>query len=72
MRIHEGDFAYDLEPTRDPYTQLQSNWKYRVFRLRPEPELVLLKGEADTRAAAEKKAKAALSRFMAEETNLAA
>lgn len=72
MRIHEGDYAYDIEPVRDPLTQLQSGWKYRIFQLRPEPEQVLLKGHAESRAAAEKKAKAALSRIMLSSEEIAA
>lgn len=63
MRIHEGDFAYDIEQPRDPLTQLPLSWKYRLFRVRPKEE-VLASGEAETRAEAEKKAKAALRRMV--------
>lgn len=31
MRFHEGDFAYDIEPRRDPLTQLLSCWRFTVF-----------------------------------------
>lgn len=61
MRIHEGDFAYDLEQPVDPLTQLRSKWKFTVFRIRPA-EAKLASGEADTRDSAEKKAKAALAK----------
>lgn len=61
MRIHEGDFAYDLEQPIDPLTQLRSKWKFTLFRIRPSEEK-LASGEADTRDVAEKKARAALSK----------
>ena len=61
MRIHEGDFAYDLEQPLDPLTQLRTKWKFTVYRIRPA-EQKLTSGEADTREAAEKKARAELAR----------
>ena len=47
MRIHEGEFAYDLERPRDPLTQLALNWRFTVYRLRPA-EMVVFRGEATT------------------------
>lgn len=61
MRFHEGDFAYDVEPQRDPSTQLLSSWRFTVFRLRPA-ESVLTRGEAKTREEAEAQAQKALAR----------
>lgn len=61
MRIHEGDFAYDLEQPVDPLTQLRSKWKFTLYKVRPA-EHKLASGEADTREAAEKKARAALAK----------
>lgn len=60
MRIHESDFAYDLEQPRDPLTQLALKWRYRIFRVRPAEELVS-SGEAETREEAEKKARAVIA-----------
>jgi len=71
MRIHEGNFAYDLEQLRDPSTQLPGQWKYTIYRLRPVDERVA-SGEAATREQAEKKAKAALTRIAGEEGSRAA
>lgn len=71
MRIHEGNFAYDLEQPRDPQTQLALNWRFTVYQLRPS-EQVLAKGEADTRAEAEKKAKSTISRLVSKERKVAA
>jgi hypothetical protein len=62
MRIHEGDFAYDLEQPVDPLTQLRSKWRFTVYKVRPT-ELKLATGEADTREAAEKKARTALEKI---------
>jgi hypothetical protein len=62
MRIHEGDFAYDLEQPIDPLTQLRSKWRFTVYKVRPA-EHKLASGEADTREAAEKKARAALAKI---------
>ena len=56
MRIHEGEFAYDLERPRDPLTQLALNWRFTVYRLRPA-EMVVFRGEATTQPEAEKKAR---------------
>lgn len=61
MRIHEGDFAYDLEQPVDPLTQLRSKWKFTVYKIRPA-EQKLASGEADTREAAEKKARTELAK----------
>lgn len=72
MRIHyEGDFAYDLEQPRDPQTQLALNWKFSVYRLRPVEEIVA-KGEAPTRAEAERKAKGAIKGLLNKERHVAA
>jgi len=71
MRIHEGNFAYDLEQVRDPLTQLLQQWKYTIYRLRPVDESIA-SGEAETREAAEKKAKAALARIAGEDKSRAA
>jgi hypothetical protein len=62
MRIHEGDFAYDLEQPVDPLTQLRSKWRFTVYKIRPA-EHKLASGEADTREAAEIKARAALAKI---------
>jgi hypothetical protein len=40
MRVHEGNFAYDIEPTYEPHTLVAAGWCYRVFALRPERELI--------------------------------
>jgi hypothetical protein len=64
MRIHEGDFAYDLEQPIDPLTQLRSRWKFTLYKVRPA-EHKLASGEAETREAAEKKARAALAKIAA-------
>ena len=72
MRIHhEADFAYDLEQPRDPQTQLVLDWRFTVYRLRPVEEVVA-RGEAPTRAGAEKKAKTVISRLLASERKIAA
>lgn len=72
MRIHhEADFAYDLEQPRDPQTQLALNWRFTVYRLRPV-EVVVERGEAPTRAGAERKAKSTISRLLAKERRVAA
>ena len=71
MRIHEGDFAYDIEQQRDPATQLLRHWKYTVFRVRPV-EIVISKGEAPTREEAETKAQEDIARFNREHPGKAA
>lgn len=71
MRIHEGNFAYDLEQLRDPSTQLPRQWKYTIYRLRPVDERVA-SGDAATKEEAEKKARIALTRIAREEGSQAA
>jgi hypothetical protein len=72
MRIHhDANFAYDLEQPRDPQTQLALNWRFTVYRLRPVEEIVV-RGEAETRAEAEKKAKSTISRLLSRERRIAA
>ena len=72
MRIHhEADFAYDLEQPRDPQTQLALNWRFTVYRLRPI-EQVVERGEAPTRATAERKAKTIIGRLVSQERRVAA
>ena len=71
MRIHEGNLAYDVEQFRDPRTQLLLHWRYKVYRLRPIEE-VLASGEAESRDAAVKKARAALTKLESREKSRAA
>jgi hypothetical protein len=71
MRIHEGNFAYDLELPRDPQTQLALNWRYTVYQLRPFEEIVS-RGEAGTRGEAEKRARSAISRLANKKGSIAA
>ena len=71
MRIHEGDLAYDIGQTRDPLTQLPLHWRYTVYRMQPV-EQVITTGEAETREAAEKKARKLVSKLKAEERRIAA
>jgi hypothetical protein len=70
MRIHEGDLAYDLEQPIDPLTQLRSNWRFTLYRVKPAEEK-LGSGEAPTKAEAEKKAKSALAKIAAKSTRVA-
>lgn len=71
MRIHEGNFAYDLEQPRDPQTQLALNWRFTVFQLRPT-EHVIARGEGGTREEAEKKARSTITRLASKERKIAA
>lgn len=71
MRIHDkADYAYDLEQSVDPLTQLRKGWNFHIFRVRPTEQL-LDKGEAQTREEAEKLAKRAISRLMQRERQAA-
>ncbi len=64
MRIHDkGDYAYDLEQSTDPATQLRTGWNFYIFRLRPI-EQVVDRGEAKSREEAEKLAKRVITRMV--------
>lgn len=61
MRIYDkGDYAYELEQSIDPMTQLRQGWTFRVYRVRPV-EQVVEKGEAASKDEAEKQAKRAIT-----------
>ena len=68
MRIHEGNFAYDIEQPRDPLTQLPLNWRFTVYQLRPVEEVVR-RGEADSFEQAEKQARKVISKLAADPTD---
>ncbi|HSY11630.1 MAG TPA: hypothetical protein VK976_05520 [Verrucomicrobiae bacterium] len=71
MRIHDkGDYAYDLEQSVDPMTQLRTGWNFRIFRVRPTEQMVE-KGEAPSRDEAEKQAKRVISRVLQKEKRAA-
>lgn len=71
MRIHDkGDYAYDLEQSVDPSTQLKTGWNFHIFRLRPV-EQVIEGGQANTREDAEKLAKRAITRMVQRERKAA-
>jgi hypothetical protein len=59
VRIHEGDYAYEVERVLDPATQVQLGWRYNIYQVRPVDRLVS-SGEAKTREAAEQAGKKAL------------
>ena len=61
MRFYEGDHAYEVEPIRDPSTQLRIGWRYKVYRIRPDDQL-LQSGEAPTQEEAESAGRKALGR----------
>jgi hypothetical protein len=60
MRIYEGDYAYEVERILDPATQLYTGWRYNIYRIRPNHEL-LRSGEAPTQRDAEKAGRRALA-----------
>lgn len=60
MRIYEDDYAYEVEPVRDPATQLCTGWRYNVYRIRPDNR-ILRSGEAATQQQAEAAGKKVLA-----------
>jgi len=60
MRFYEGNHAYEVERVLDPATQLHTGWRYKVYRVRPNHEL-LRSGDAPTREEAEKAGRRALA-----------
>ena len=67
MRFYEGDHAYEIEPVRDPATQLCTGWRYNVYRVRPDHKL-LSSGEAPTQGEAEIAGRKALASVVNEGT----
>jgi len=70
MRFYEGDYAYEIERVLDPATQLVSNWRWNVYRVRPGDEL-LRSGDALTQEAAEQAGRRALAEVLRKERQLA-
>jgi hypothetical protein len=66
MRFYEGDHAYEIEPVRDPATQLCKGWRYNVYRIRPDHQL-LRSGEVPTQQEAESAGKKALASLLRRE-----
>lgn len=66
MRIYEGDHAYEIERIRDSATQVFTGWRYNVYRIRPEQNL-LRSGEAQTQEEAEASARRELASVIKEE-----
>jgi len=71
MRIHEGNYAYDIEQPRDPLTQLLLKWRFTVYALRPIEQAVS-RGEAESFAEAEREAKEVINELEARKTRPAA
>ena len=61
MRIHEDNFAYEIEQVFDPATMVSMGWKYNVYRVRPLNQL-LRSGNAESREAAEREGRKAMQR----------
>ena len=59
MRFYEGDHAYEVERVLDPATQLSTGWRYKIYRVRPDQEL-LGSGAASTQEEAERAGRKAL------------
>ena len=60
MRIYEGDYAYEIESAIDPVTRVGKGWRYNVYRVRPQDQL-LRSGTAPSREEAEKSGKKVLA-----------
>jgi hypothetical protein len=63
MRIYEGDYAYEIEPAVDPETRVSAGWRFNIYRVRPQDQL-LRSGTAPTREAAEQAGKQALAEVL--------
>lgn len=70
MRIYEGNYAYEIEPTLDPGTQVSKGWRYNIYRVRPQDQL-LRSETAATKEEAERAAKQALAEVMKAEQQTA-
>ena len=63
MRIHEGDYAYEIEEALDPETRARTGWRFNIYRVRPQDRL--LRSEiAPTKEAAETAGKQGLAELL--------
>ncbi len=60
MRIHEGNFAYEVVQNRDPQTQIAKSWDFIIFALHPL-EKVIERGSCSTKEKAEDEARRYIS-----------
>ncbi len=70
MRIYEGNYAYEIEPVLDRGTQLSTGWRFNIYRVRPQDQL-LGSETARSKEEAVRAAKRALEEVMnAEQRNI--
>ena len=48
MKIREGEFAYDIEPVKDPSTMLFKHFKVTIERVRLQGDQKVFEGTANT------------------------
>ena len=48
MKIREGEFAYDIEPVKDPSTMLFKHFKVTIERIRFQGDQKIFEGTAKT------------------------
>ncbi len=63
MRIYEGNYAYEIEPALDPQTQVSKGWRFNIYRVRPQDQL-LQSETARSKEEAEQAAKRALKEVL--------
>ncbi len=57
MRVHNGNYAYELSLVRDRGTQMAKGWEYRIYRTRSSEELLHIATHPVSRGQAEREAK---------------
>jgi len=63
MRIHEGNYAYEIRQKRDPLTQLTTAWTYIIYEVHPVDQAVESRDVA-SRQEAERQAKSRLTQLL--------
>ena len=66
MRIYEGNYGYEIEQVLDPATQVPVGWRYNIYRVRPQDQL-LRSGMAATREEAQEAGKRMLAEVVKKE-----
>jgi hypothetical protein len=57
VRLHAGNYAYELLPIRERGTQVVLKWEYRIYRTWPQEELLHISPHPLTREKAVHEAK---------------
>ena len=64
MRIHCGNYAYEVVPVRDPRTQVLTHWEFDVFQIMPCEKLMTIGTNSPSKEHAKRNAEQIITCFI--------